>query len=711
MTTALLLVAAPALLDRLHLDATQLASAPNAWPPVLAAYLLCAAPFAAGALVVLAAIEAAGPRPGLMYGASFAGSGLGALAALAATMLPPERALAVPGALAGLAALTVTAGAGAGRGHRAAGIGMALVATLALWRPPWGLDLTPYKELPQVEAFPDAERVAERPGPAGWVVAARAPAFRHAPGLSLAYDGAFPRQTGLFVDGHIAGAVSQRRDRAAATGLADWLPAAAPFAMGPRRHVLVVGAGDEAAILGALAHGADGVTVVDVNGPLMRLASDDILEDRRVRRVIGDARGFLARSPARYDLITIGPGGAFGATAAGIHALGEDFLQTLEGYRLFLARLAPGGVLAVTRWLAGPPREAARAILTAGAALRAANADVGSGLLVVRGWGTATVLAKPAGFTRDDLAALERWAAERQFDLDWPPAPEGARPSFNLLDDPAPARAAAAVAAGADSAARFADRYPFDVAPATDARPFAHHFLRLSAIGRMLRQERGTWLPFAEWGALALLATLGQSLVLGALLLAVPLLATRGSRIGRPRATLYFAAIGLAYLVAEIAAIEQLVLLLGNPVYAVAAVLAILLVGSGIGSLWSDRLDAARAVLPLAAVAALAAGLAVGLLPAVHAVLAWPLAARALVALVILTPLAVLMGMPFPLGLRRWAGPASSGLGWAWAVNGCASVVAAPLAALIALEAGSPAVFGSAAVLYAGAALATRDRS
>src|SRR5262249_59590092 len=76
------------------------------------------------------------------------------------------------------------------------------------------------------------------------------------------------------------------------------------------------------------------------------------------------------------------------------------------------------------------------------------------------------------------------------------------------------------------------------------------------------------------------------------------LLGTRRARWGSaPRRVVlsYFGAIGLGYMAAEIAAIQQLGLLLGHPVYAVSAVLVIFLASSGAGSLWSDRLAPARA--------------------------------------------------------------------------------------------------------------------
>ncbi len=138
--------------------------------------------------------------------------------------------------------------------------------------------------------------------------------------------------------------------------------------------------------------------------------------------------------------------------------------------------------------------------------------------------------------------------------------------------------------------------------------------------------------------------------------------------------------------------------------YAVAAVLVALLIGSGIGSLWSDRLRTATGWFAPAVLAGALALLGLVGLGLVHAVQPAPLLVRAGAALIGIAPLAVLMGMPFPLGLRRLAGTRHQRVAWAWAANGFASVVAAPAAALVALEWGSPVVLGVAALTYGVAA-------
>jgi hypothetical protein len=440
-----------------------------------------------------------------------------------------------------------------------------------------------------------------------------------------------------------------------------------------------------------------------------------------VTRVATDGRTFAAVASGSWDLIVLPIAGGFGGGTIG--GLGEDYANTIGAYRAYLARLAPGGLLAITRWVDTPPRDAAKVLLTAAAALRRHRvADVAAALAVVRSWAAVTLLVRPDGFTARDVERLRAFARTRFFDVDWPAGPRGEE--FNRIDRPVFAEAARAAAEGPASAAAYARDYPFDIAPPTDDRPWAGRFLRLSSVPALLASSRGSWLPFAEWGYLALVATLLQSALIAALLILLPVLALtrrrheRGGDAGgaaRPAAramavsALYFGALGGAYLFVEIALIQKLTLLLGHPVHAAAAVLALCLAFSGAGSLWSDRLApaaASRAALA-AAVGALVVAVALELMPLVQPL---PFAGRLAASLLLLAPLATAMGMPFPLGLRRHAG-GDAAVAWAWAINGFASVVAASLAALVALEAGIRALLLAGATLYLIAAASARCRS
>ena len=717
--TALTLLLTPLLAEFLTIDPVTLVWDPGQWGRIVLLYLLLAAPFGLGALAQLAAIAASADRPGAVYGAALLGAGLGtALAVGSLWLLNPERSLALPILLASLGAITAAKQADRPATARALALALAGTALLCIARPPWRLRLLPYKAQTQLLALPEARVVAEHNSPVGWVRAVDAPTFRYAPGLSLAYRGKFPRQTALLVDGELAGALSSWDANEAR--LLEWQPSALPYVAGRRDNVLVIGGGTHE-IASAIRHGASSVIAIEWQPALARLGGVSHLprssSGADVAWVVGGARAYAGRTAQRFHLITIGPM-AGGAPGTDPRPLAEDYDHTVEAYQRYLGLLHQDGVLALTTWTTDPPRGALRALLTTTEALRrVSQTALEQGLVVIRSWATVTILAKPAGFTRREVAALSRWAASRWFDVDWRPGMTAANTRFNFVDRPVLFEAAAAAMSSRSAARQLAEEYPFEVQPATDARPFPHHFVGPRALRRFLQKPQGTWLPFAEWGYVALVATLLQSAGLAVVLLVTPLLIRRlrpgytsrneAGPIGRLLG--YFGAIGVGFLAAEIAAMQQLTLVLGHPVYAVAGVLAVVLAGSGVGALISDRLRPSPG--PVVMLALVLTACAILLLPALHQLEPAPLPVRAGLALLLLSPVAVVMGMPFPQGLRRLAGSSPVRVAWAWSANGFTSVVTAPLAALVALEAGTRSVFLMAAVAYAVAAVClTKDR-
>jgi hypothetical protein len=75
-------------------------------------------------------------------------------------------------------------------------------------------------------------------------------------------------------------------------------------------------------------------------------------------------------------------------------------------------------------------------------------------------------------------------------------------------------------------------------------------------------------------------------------------------------------------------------------------------------------------------------------------------AVRILACLLLIAPLGIALGMPFPLGLQRLSQQTPELIPWAWGINGCASVVSAILAPLLAMEIGYRGLLILAAGLY-----------
>jgi hypothetical protein len=242
----------------------------------------------------------------------------------------------------------------------------------------------------------------------------------------------------------------------------------------------------------------------------------------------------------------------------------------------------------------------------------------------------------------------------------------------------------------------------FNLSPITFDRPAYYAVLRLAHLGTIL--NRLELLPQSEIGPIVNLAVLAQAAAIALLVLAVPLAARgriRAPGIGTLRAAVYFAALGLGFLFIEIFAIERASFYLDDRTGGFALVLTGMLVFSGLGSMAAGRFaaDPARGVaLAGGIVVAWCALMLVGLQPLLLGSLWLPWPARAALVLAVLAPVSLALGLPFPLGLARTGNGAF--LPWAWALNGAFSVVATPLANLIAVQQGYDGVLLLALLLY-----------
>jgi hypothetical protein len=499
----------------------------------------------------------------------------------------------------------------------------------------------------------------------------------------------------------------------------DQLTSALPYYLAEPQHVLVLGAGGGSSVQQALNHAVAHIDGVELNPQMVALLQHDyanwsgqLYERDGVNIYTGDARGFVTGSRRDYDLIQLSLLDAWGASSAGLYALNENYLYTVEALQDYLARLAPGGYLAISRWIKLPPRDTLKLFATAVRALEAGGApDPAAQLVLIRSWQTSTLLVKQGTFTPAEINAVRAFCKARAFDPAWYPGmPATAANHSNRLAEPYFYTAAQALT-GPD-ATSFMQNYKFDITPATDDRPYFFHFFKWRVLPEILALRGEGGLPLLEAGYLVLLATLLQALLLSLLLILLPLAVLRrrsaaaATSVSRGRIAGYFFAIGLAFLFIEIAFMQKFILFLHHPLYAVATVLAAFLVFAGLGSAWTARLQqdgapAARASLTAALMIALLGGAYTLLLDPLFAQLS-PLGmtARIAISALLIAPLAFCMGMPFPLGLAQVAARAPALIPWAWGINGCASVLSAVSATLLAMQFGFSIVVLAALLLY-----------
>jgi spermidine synthase len=688
-----------------------------------AMYLLLALPFFAAGSAIGLSLAARPVRIGAIYRADLTGAGTGALGiVLAMFALPPEDCLRVIAAFAFVAA----AFALAGDGWRRAPLALAVVAVPAalVWPATWLKPTpSPYKGLSLALTVPETRVIAERNSPLGRVSVIESPSvpLRQAPGLSLAARLAPPEQLGLFTDGDGISAMTRFTGDFKPLDYLDQETTALPFHLLDRPATLVLGAGGGADVLQALYHRASRIDAVELNRQIVDLVSRElgaftgrIYGRPEVFLHIAEARSFVAGSRRRWDLIELALLDSYAASAAGLQALSESPIYTIEALRAYLDHLNPGGLVAITRWLGNPPRDVIKLLATAIAALEAdagtspGETDPAERLALLHGWNTATLLVKKGRFTRAEIAALRRFAAERQFDVAWHPGIRGDDANrYNRLAKPTLYDAAVALLGPGRST--FLADYRFNISPATDDRPFFFRFFKWGLLPELAALRGQGGFVFVDTGYLVIVLALLQAVIASGILILLPLAWLRGGEAGRAapnplRVACYFLLIGFAFLFVEIAFLHRFSLFLGHPLAAFSVTLAGLLVSAGLGSGAAKRVAArcrqAAVALAVALIVGLGVVYAVALPPLFDGLMGLPLAAKMAVAIGLLAPLGFVMGLPFPLGLGRVSECAPSLVPWAWGINGCASVVAAVTASLLAMHVGFTAVLALALGLY-----------
>jgi hypothetical protein len=677
---------------------------------ILLIYFLAAGlPFLFAGWVIGACLASAGSRAHLPYAANLGGSGLGCVLALAALAYSGEE-----GAFAlALALGLIAAGIFMPRWPaRAASLVLASLALAGVIHFPaaLGLRLSPYKPLATARLLPDAITTISLRSASARIDVVESQAIHTFPGLSLNASVSLPVQTAVYIDGEGPLPISALDpEQGSAGALAAHMPSSLAYLLRPEARTLILDPGAWLEVVVALASGAGEVTVSDPEPLISQVMADrykdfsfHLIDDPRLSVIQRSDRGTLHTPNDPFDIIQFALSDTYRPVTSGAFSLGEDYTLTVEALQDAHALTAADGLIVITRWLGTPPSESARAWATLLAALEAQGLeDPRQNLIAFRGMRTATMIAARLPFTADELRITRRFLIDNGFDpIHLPDLDPVELNRFNRLPSDTYYELFQSLIMDRDTAI---SAYDFNLDPPTDDRPFFFHYFRWQQTPQVLASLGLSWQPFGGSGYFVLLTLLGLMLALAIPLAMVPwFILKRKHLAGRARwkSIGYFAFLGAAYLLVEIPLISRLTLLLDRPALSLAVVLFTILVASGAGSLLSPRLRLRSVLLTLVA----AVIFSIILLPLVtQAALSWSLPARILIAVLVLSPLGLLMGVPFAAGLRHLESHTPGLIPLAWAVNGAASGIAGVVAVLVALDWGHSAAHLLAAATYLGA--------
>ncbi|MDT8272862.1 MAG: spermidine synthase-like protein, partial [Desulfomonilia bacterium] len=585
------------------------------------------------------------------------------------------------------------------------------IVFLMLLNPP-ALILSEFKAARKVLEIPDSAVLLRKNSPYGQIELITSPGLRYAPGLSLAFTGEVPVIDGVFLNGDWIGPRLEMEEHDTAELLAFTTKAAA-YAMGERLRVLVLDAGTGADILLAIEKDSEEIHAVEENaallGALLQGGEGDGLIPHlqpTVELFISGSRPYIASAASMhsYELIMLPDIGTFGG-GSGIGALEETYLMTVEALEQMWNLLSPEGALLVSCYRDYPSRNPLRILASAVHVLESQGVDnPREHIAAIRGWSNMSFIVKKTPISSREAGNIRRFCAEMLFDpLLLPDITPEERTRYNrLMEEDLIVLFDGILAPDRGALIR---GYEFDIRPITDDRPYFSQFLRLKSVPDIIQRYGRQGVPFFELGYVILVLTLVQIAVAAVILILLPLLRIGWKAERSSWVLVYFGCIGIGYMFVEIVLISKFILYFGNALYAASAVISCMLIFSGVGSLLTSRVrtgDRVRLTILATIVLMILLG-SVVISTLLRETMSFPVLAKGFLSLLLMGPLAVLMGMPFPLGLRAVARREEPLVPWAWGINGCLSVISAPAATLIAVEFGFSVVMWCAAGVYAAA--------
>jgi hypothetical protein len=484
-----------------------------------------------------------------------------------------------------------------------------------------------------------------------------------------------------------------------------------PYVLRATPRTLLVGSGGGFRISEVGTANCAGVVVLESD----ELVYNDLVSgaDPKFEVLYEGPQSYLSRAPEPFDIVDIAVEHLDGGKA-NIYAFTRECIQRYH------RALTPKGLISIPITIRQFPGYAVKAVCTVLEALRREGVtNPQDHIIVYRSEWIARILVCKSAFTPEDIASVRAFCDARSFDTPYFPGINPAAvevwnesPPFTLDDEQADAAPEASKdSLMTDLVGLLSNERPgndanamFDLKAFTNERPFLYSIVQLGNLKKVLRKL--DQIPQTEIGLLVNYCVLAQAALFGLVVCLLPL-----ARVGRVRAgpltvlrgIVYFAGLGLGFLFVEMTLIERFTLVLNDAVSSFAIVLSGMLIFSGIGSLYARRFERAPRLgvfVTLAVVAATVAAYWLFLDRATLWIGGWPFIGQCAAILVFIAPVSFAMGVPFSIGLRKLDGDMAAFLPMAWGINGAFSVIAPPLATVLAFRYGYHVVMMSALAVY-----------
>ena len=602
------------------------------------------------------------------------------------------------------------------------------------------INVSQFKGVSQIRNFPEKNLDYYTYGPTGEMHVYSSSYLHFAPGLSDVASSNitdFPVNAykGLFIDGSGPIGIMKKLTESEEAYI-DYLPMSAPYELLDEPNVMLVKLGGGISAFTALHHNARKVSIIEPNPAIVKMQRDvpllvefngGLLHDERVFIQVGEPRAYCKSTDEKFDIVEISLIDSVGLSSEESYPVGENYTYTVEAITDYMKSLTENGLLSITIWnKLTSPRNVPKLLTTIVASLKQQGVENPENRIFAFDLflQTATIIVKNSDFTQEELDKLNYFCFKTAFNVFYYPGIERLEKEFdlilnhynNLYRDDVPEEEILPITVRPNELYHHAlfwlfedreeelyERFVFNIRPATDERPYYTAYLKPESLGMFMDQLGDV---SEEWGYLLLIGTLLQSILFGFLIVLIPLIGRwkdlfSGEK-GIGGIIVYYACLGLGYMMIEIFLIQRLVYFLADPIFSVSVVITSMLIISALGSLFASRFKNRVKIVRFAV-----GGIVLSVLfyifalsPIINTFIGLPMLAKSLIAIILIAPAAFFLGMPFPSGLSSLEKDKGRLLPWALGMNGALSVTGSVFAKLSSISFGFTFVLLIAMGLY-----------
>ncbi|MCX8057736.1 MAG: hypothetical protein N3F03_09045 [Ignavibacteria bacterium] len=557
-----------------------------------------------------------------------------------------------------------------------------------------------FKTISKLKNLPDFKIEERIKSPYGLIEKASSDLIRFAPGLSLNYNDEIPPIDVILVNGEIAGFLLKQNLNLSKNFLTE-STLSLPYRIRKFDNVLILNSLISYEIHRALANKTKKIYVAEQNPVLIRIMKE-IPFDKGENQIFFEnfePRIFLERSNTNFDLIFYPAIEPVGITS-GLYSAQEKYLFTTEAFQKIYDKLNDEGYFSISAFIDNPPRTFLK-ILTLLLSIKNGDGNNISReqIVAINNWNVITFLLKKGKFRSNEVNLINDFCEKYQFDFFINPETEDLKIKFNAVFDTA---IISLVEKILDRNFSEVENYLFNIKPTTDNKPYFSNYINLKNFNSYLEQISLKSITYSELGYFLIWIAFGIILFFTILLFLLASLFTKVESELKWNVVIYFALIGLAYMIIEISLIQKFNLILSADVYSITFIICVLLISSGMGSLMSSKISNWIGNKFLIFVMIFFLGL-VAMQILIHyssLILAKNFYLKFLISSLLIFPLGFVMGFPFPLGIKYFAVRDKNAIPLAWVINGSFSVFGSFFAVITLINFGFVFSFASALILY-----------